>query len=304
MVRKKVNEGRASDTLSNIKEAFTNYVLPAIGDKRIDKITRQDCAEIQHAIEARPAFETARKVRGWLNQIFGMAIGWGKTENNPASNLADIATQAPESKPHPHLLESELPDFLRSFRKIKSEKLTKIAAHLALLTATRPKVIRYAEWSEINFTNKTWLVPASRMKMKNDFLIPLTRQMIKLLQEAKQLTWYSKYVFASDRAQKNPVISEGTINKAYARAGYKNRLVGHGTRHTFKTLVSEHRWEKDWSEAQLSHAKEGMEEVYNKAQYLLTRRIMMQWYNDYLDALEAGMTDEIRLEFDSKVNVI
>ncbi len=302
--KKKVVENRSSETLSNISEAFNNYVLPVIGEKRIDKITRKDCADIQYKIESRPAYETARKVRGWLKQIFGMAIALGKTENNPASNLEDIAIKKPKSISHPHLLEEELPEFLRAFRKVKGERLTLLAARLALLTATRPGVIRYAEWSELDFEKGTWVVPASRMKMKNDHLIPLTKQMIELLWEVKQLTWYSKYVFASDRAQKNPVISSGTINKVYARAGYKTKLVGHGTRHTFKTLISEHGWDSKWSEAQLAHSKEGMEEVYNKAVYLKNRLAMMQWYNDYLDALETGMTDIIKEQFNNRVNVV
>lgn len=143
------------------------------------------------------------------------------------------------------------------------------------------------------------------MKMKNYHVIPLTKQILELLEELKKYTWYSKYLFASDRASIAPVISAGTINKVYARAGYKNRLTGHGTRHTFKTLVSEHGWNGDWSEAQLAHIKKDeIEETYNQAKYLEPRRIMMQWYNDYLDALENGITEIQQKKFAALVNNI
>lgn len=98
------------------------------------------------------------------------------------------------------------------------------------------------------------------------------------------------------------MISENTINSVFNRIGYKNRLVGHGTRHTASTLLREHGWDKDHVEAQLAHKEEGVSGVYNKAAYLLQRRMMMQWYADYLDALREGMTDGQRAEFKLLVN--
>lgn len=97
-------------------------------------------------------------------------------------------------------------------------------------------------------------------------------------------------------------MSDATINKAFALIGYKNKMTGHGSRHTFKTLVTEHGGRRDWSELQLAHIKKGIEEVYNKAQYLKPRAIMMQWYNDYLDALEQGITEETKKAFALRVN--
>lgn len=84
------------------------------------------------------------------------------------------------------------------------------------------------------------------------------------------------------------MISENTIGNVFALVGYKGRLVGHGTRHTASTLLREHEWHKDFVEVQLAHKEEGVSGVYNKAQYLRQRREMMQWYNDYLEALDVG----------------
>jgi integrase len=87
---------------------------------------------------------------------------------------------------------------------------------------------------------------------------------------------------------KNPTISENTINKVFATIGYKGRLVGHGTRHTASTLLREHGWPKEHVEAQLAHKEEGISGVYNKAQYLEQRVVMMQWYADRLEQMAAG----------------
>lgn len=101
---KKIKDGRAEKTLKGMMGALTNDILPALGDKPLDGITRADCAKLQSSIEQRGAHNTSEKVSVWVNQIFGMAIGMGLTENNPASNLVDIAEKAPRGKsvPTPH----------------------------------------------------------------------------------------------------------------------------------------------------------------------------------------------------------
>ncbi|CAN2978055.1 MULTISPECIES: tyrosine-type recombinase/integrase [Pseudomonas] len=82
---KKIKDGRAEKTLSGIKGALTNDILPALGSKPLSRITRSDCANLQASIESRGAHNTAEKVRVWVNQIFGLAIAKGMNENNPAS---------------------------------------------------------------------------------------------------------------------------------------------------------------------------------------------------------------------------
>ena len=132
---KKIKDGRAEKTLSGIKGALTNDILPALGSKPLSRITRSDCANLQASIESRGAHNTAEKVRVWVNQIFGLAIAKGMTENNPASNLIDIAEKAPEESQYPHLLESELPEFLRALVESRSGTIVRTAAWLTLLTA-------------------------------------------------------------------------------------------------------------------------------------------------------------------------
>jgi hypothetical protein len=106
-LEKKIKDGRAEKTLKGIGGALKNDILPALGHKPLDHITRGDCANLQARIEKRGAHNTSEKVRVWVNQIFALAIAKGMTENNPASNLLAIAEKAPPENQYPHLLEEE-----------------------------------------------------------------------------------------------------------------------------------------------------------------------------------------------------
>lgn len=284
---KKIKDGRAEKTLTGMRGALANDILPALGSKPLDSITRADCAKLQASIELRGAHNTSEKVRVWVNQIFGLAIGLGMTENNPASNLVDIAEKAPEESQYPHLMEDELPDFLRALHGSQSGTIVKAASWLTVYTASRPGMVRWAEWSEFDLGKGLWNVPAAKMKMKRDHIVPLPTQVVELIEDLKRLTGRSRYLFPSS-GEKVPVISDATINKCFALIGYKGRMTGHGTRHTCNTLLSEHDWPEDWREMHLAHKKAGLKGVYDKAVYLPQRQQMVQWYADYLDALAFG----------------
>lgn len=300
-LEKKIKDGRAEKTLAGINGALTNDILPALGSKPLSRITRADCANLQASIESRGAHNTAEKVRVWVNQIFGLAIAKGMTENNPASNLIDIAEKAPEESQYPHLLEPELPEFLRAMGESRSGTIVRTAAWLTLLTASRPGMTRWAEWTEVDLDAGLWTVPGVKMKMRRDHIVPLPTQAIEIIKDLQRLTGRSRYLFPSS-GEKVPVISDASINKCFALIGYKGRMTGHGSRHTCETLLSEHGWPEHWRDMHLAHKKPGLKGVYDKAIYLPQRQAMVQWYADYLDALRDGMTDDQRAAFKSRVS--
>jgi len=287
-------QGRSAKTLTKMRHWLDNDALPALGDMAVADVSRADCVRVQKGIEARKAFNIAEKSRAFLRRIFDFAIAHGYCENNPASNLLDVAAPAPVSKPRPHLLEEDLPDFLRALRMTTSRRSTRLAAWMVVWTASRPGMVRWMEWSEIK--GKSWHIPAEKMKMRRDHVVPLCRQALQALEEMRPLSGRSRYVFTGEGA-KLPVLSDAAINRCFSNAGYKERMTGHGARHTAKTLLSEHGWPLQWTEIQLAHKPIGLEGVYNQASYLEQRRKMMQWYADYLEALEVGMTKVKRDKF-------
>nr|WP_286913785.1 MULTISPECIES: tyrosine-type recombinase/integrase [unclassified Pseudomonas] len=300
-LHKKELDGKSQATLDKIRTYLDKDILPALGDMQVREVSRQHCADLMASIETRQAFNVAKKVRGWLKEVFSQAIAKGMMENNPASELLEIAAPPPPTKQYPHLLEHELPEFMRALQRSPSRLIARTAAHLVLWTASRPGMARWSEWVDFNLDAAVWSVSADKMKMDRDILIPLPTQAVTALNELRELTGRSRYLFPGN-GQVTAVISENTINKVFALIGYKGKLVGHGARHTASTLLREHGWEQNHIEIQLAHKEPGVSGVYDKAMHLAQRRYMMQWYADYLDALRNGMTDQQREAFKRKVN--
>lgn len=296
---RRLSEGLSAKTVRSIRDALDKDVLPEIGDTPLTEVTRKQCMDLVANVETRNAWETAKKVRGWLSNIFSLAVAMELCELNPASELRHVAQKRPETIHHPHLLESELPAFLKALDRSGARYTTRVAVQMVLLTASRPGVVRAAEWHEIDLDNRIWSVPAEKMKKKRGHLFPISDQLAASLESLKELTGMDRYLFPG--AKTNPYLSHTAINAAISGVGYKGKLVGHGARHTASTLLNEHGWRDAFVDMQLSHKLKGVRGVYNKAQYLSQRATMMQWYADYLDALQAGITAEQKEQFASRV---
>ena len=66
--------------------------------------------------------------------------------------------------------------------------------------------------------------------------------------------------------------------------GYKGKVVGHGFRSMFSTILNEHGFNRDAIERQLAHVgRNGVRAAYNRAEYLPERRSMMQWWGDFIE---------------------
>jgi len=297
----KVNAGRSASALKSMRIYLNKDILPLLGDLPIHTITRADCLKVQERIEARGATNTAQRVRNYLKEIFSQAVAKGLCEINPTLEMKYVALPKPKVQHYPHLLESELPAFLQALSQSRSRFIATTAAKMTVLTASRPGMVRFATWDEIDFGKKLWVLPAQKMKMRRDHTVPLCSQLIQLLKQLHQFTGRQAYLFPGS-GSKNPTISENTVNKVFRLIGYKGKMVGHGSRHTASTLLREHLWPKDIVEAQLAHREKGVAGDYNHAAYVKHRAIMMQWYADYLDALKDGLTPEQSIEFEQQRN--
>ncbi|WP_445157670.1 tyrosine-type recombinase/integrase [Halomonas sp. E14] len=298
------------DTEYQARTALENDIIPVLGSIPISKVARADCAKVQRRIEARGALSRAKKCRIWLRDIFDYAHSLDRCDTNPATSL-HVSSKAPgPSKPFPFLREEELPDFLRKLRHTSSGPLVAAASWITLYLSTRPGMVRWMYWPEIDLKEALWHIPAEKMKSRRDYVTPLPRQVVELLKEVRPLAGEDGQVFPNRNYRKNrklangrtnKVLAVGSINKCLSTMGYGGRMTGHGSRHTAKTLLTEHGWPRDWSEMQLAHSLPGTEDTYNQARLLKWRRVMMQWYADYLDALEAGISEEKVEWFDAQV---
>jgi integrase len=128
------------------------------------------------------------------------------------------------------------------------------------------------------------------MKMKEDLIVPLSRQAIEVLKELQPSTGHRQYLFHCERSPGRPM-SENTINGALRRLGYSNdEMTGHGFRAMARTLLDEELgYRVEWIEHQLAHAvKDPNGRAYNRTAFLAGRRAMMQGWADYLEGLKEG----------------
>lgn len=148
--------------------------------------------------------------------------------------------------------------------------------------------LRKAEWSEFDLEHAEWRIPAHRMKMREQHIVPLSKQAVSILRELYPVTGSGKYLFPSAVHADRP-ISENTINASLRRLGFPgDEMTGHGFRAMASTCLNEQGWSPDVIELQLAHAEgDDVRGAYNRAQRLSDRRKMMQAWADYLDQLRA-----------------
>lgn len=256
-------------------------VFPKIGNRPIANISAAELLSMLRIVESRGAIETAHRVKQNCGQVFLYAIATSRAERNPAADLK-LALATPKREHYSYLKAEELPEFLDKVENYPGHQ-TKLALKLLLLTFVRTVELRGAEWSEIDFDKAEWRIPAARMKMRENHIVPLSKQSLAILKELKILNGKWRYVLPNER---KPIqhISENTILYAIYRMGYHSRATGHGFRATASTILNEHGFNSDHIERQLAHAeRKKARAAYNHAQYMNERRNMMQWWADYLE---------------------
>jgi len=156
-------------------------------------------------------------------------------------------------------------------------------------TFVRPGELRFMQWNEIDFESNTWNIPAERMKMSMPHMVPLSKQVINILNELKK-DGTGKYVFTLLRPfDRNKPANANAVLDAIKHLGFgKGEMSAHGFRSIASTILNESgKFNSDAIERQLSHVPGNkVRASYNYAQHIEERRGMMQWYADHLDDLE------------------
>jgi integrase len=262
------------------------HILPKLGQKPIADITAPDVLELLRVIEGNGTLDTARRVMQMCGQIFMYAIATGRAERNPVPDLRG-ALKTPIVKHQAFLKENELPLYLKKLEEYDGHPQTRLALRFLLLTFVRTTELRAAEWVEIDWEKAEWRIPAERMKVKEEHIVPLSVQALIVLRELQGQTGNRQYVFVNLHNSKK-YMSENTMLYALYRMGYHSRATGHGFRSTASTILNENGFMPDVIERQLAHSeRNAVRAAYNHAQYLPERRKMMQWWADYLDRVAA-----------------
>jgi integrase len=257
-------------------------LFPELGSKPINQITPSALLSVLRVIENRGAIDIAHRVLQSCGQVFRYAISTERAERDITTDLRG-ALKTRKKENNAYLQAKELPEFLQKLETYDGELQTKLALKLLLLTFVRAKELRGAKWSEIDFENKDWRIPAERMKMRDPHIVPLSDQAINILKQLHALNSHREHVLPN-RNQPLTFISENTMLYAIYRMGYHSRTTAHGFRSTASTILNENNFGSDIIERQLAHTeRNSVRASYNHAQYLDKRREMMQWWADYLD---------------------
>lgn len=280
------SEKHAKKTLT----ALEKDVFAWLGKLPITKIEAPDILAVLRRIEQRGANDLAHNTKSIIGQVFRFAIATGRAVRNPVPDLQGALTPV-KVKHHAAITDpGQIGALLRACESYTGHFATRCALHLSFLVMLRPGEVRKAEWSDIDLDRAEWRIPAAKMKMKDEHIIPLSRQAIAIFNEIKPLTGAGHYVFPSVRSHARPM-SENTINGALRRLGYTgDEMTAHGFRGMASTRLNEaHLFHPDAIERQLAHGEQNsVRAAYNRAQYLPERIKMMQWWADYLDSLKAG----------------
>lgn len=281
----------ADTTKDKIIRRLEVDAFPVIGNRPIASLAAADLIRVIERIEQRDAVDVARRVHNYIGRIFRYAVGRGLVSRDPSRDieLQDILPKA-DVRHHASVTDpKEVGGLLRAIDGFTGSFTTRYAMRFAALVFVRPGELRHAEWTEFDFEKAEWRIPAGKMKMKEQHIVPLSTQAIAVLREIQALTGRGRYVFPSERGGGRPM-SENTINGALRRLGYaKHEMTGHGFRSMASTLLHELGLPHAVIERQLAHGERNkVSAAYNFAEHLPERRKMMQQWADYLDKLKAG----------------
>lgn len=291
----KMEKARSPGTQAKVAAWLDHDVIPFIGAMPASSVRPRDILRVIQRVEARGAVDTAHRIRQVCSQIMRFGVATEAVERDVTPDLKGALAVIPR-KNHAAITEPPaLGALLRAIDGYKGHIVAVSALKLAPLLFVRPGELRAAEWCEIDLDAREWRIPAAKMKMRAEHMVPLATQAVAILRELFDATGHGKFVFPSFRTD-HECMSENTVNAALRGMGYpKEVMTGHGFRATARTIMDEVLDERaDLIEHQLAHRViDPNGRAYNRTSHLPARRAMMQRWADYLDLLRSGREADV-----------
>ncbi|HEJ2450987.1 TPA: tyrosine-type recombinase/integrase [Vibrio cholerae] len=275
------------DYALDIWRSLELHIFPHISDKPVKAITAPEIIELLKPIEAKGSLETVKRLTQRLNEVMNFATNCGLIQANPLTGIK-AAFKKPKKENMAALTPAELPELMGAIANASIKRTTRCLLEWQLHTMTRPAEASGARWDEINWEEKVWTIPAERMKKRREHRIPLTEQMLALLEVMKPISGHRDFIFPSDRDPKKPCNSQ-TANMALKRMGFAGRLVSHGLRSLASTTLNEQGFDPDLVESALAHVDDNqVRSAYNRTDYLERRKPMMSWWSGHIEEAAKG----------------
>jgi integrase len=268
------------------------YLYPALGDRLLKDITALDVQSVVYPKRDGGHPSAAICLRNTIKRMYDYAMELQLATTNPAAMVATryIGKATRRSR---HLIPKEIREYLQVIYRSNIRRQFKLALHILLLTLARKSMILLATWDEIDFSTGEWTIPKEHMKGKkgeeHEHTVYMSRQVAAMFRELKALAGGSKFVLPG-RGKQNQPFAKNALNKALEGLTFEMEpFTIHDQRRTASTLLNENGLKNGWSkeavEKALSHEKDGIEGVYNRAEYAEQRTKMLQWWADYVDSI-------------------
>lgn len=282
-------EDRSTATMKKLRWLL-DFINASVGKRPIASISAQELLVMLRKMEGKGKYETAKRLRSTCSQIFRYAIATARAERDVAADLRG-ALIAPKPVHRAAITDAkEAGGLLRALDAFEGHANTRAALRLLPHVFVRPGELRHAEWTDFDFDKALWIIPPHKTKMRKAHSIPLSRQVLAILQTIEHDADYSRFLFPSLRSVDRPM-SENTINAALRRMGFaQDEMTGHGFRAMAATLLNEMGlWHPDAIERQLAHCdNDAVRRAYTRGEYWDERVRMMQHWSDHLDFLRDG----------------
>lgn len=293
------NKTWSEDHANRVLKSLEDNLFPAIGTRKITELGTRDLLAPIKVVELSGRLEVASRLQQRTTAIMRYAVQSGLVDYNPAQEMAGAVASA-NRKHRPALELKRIPELLHKIDGYTGRPLTRWATELTLLIFIRSSELRFARWSEIDFETSMWTIPSERApivgvkhshrgsKMHTPHLVPLSTQAVLILKQIKHFCGEHDLIFIGDHDRRKPM-SENTVNSALRVMGYDTKVdvCGHGFRTmACSSLIESGLWSRDAVERQMSHMeRNSVRAAYiHKAEHLDERRLMLQWWADFLDA--------------------
>jgi integrase len=263
---------------------LTNEIYPALGAKSLQEISVADVRDLVYRKRNNGFPAAAAKIRNLIKRIYDYAMECELTDRNPARVLKGKFIYRARSRTRA-LSAEELRVYLTIIYKSNIRRQFKLAFHIIVLTLIRKSELLLSEWREIDFDSAQWEIPPEHTKTKEALLIPLSKQVVEMFRELKGLAGNSHFVLPGRGSSIKP-FAKNALNKALEGLTFPMPpFTIHDLRRTASTRLHELGFKPDVIEKALNHKIGGIRGVYNKAEYLEERKLMLRQWADYVESL-------------------
>lgn len=270
---------------------FKRDILPALGSLKLKEIKRRQLIVILDRIKNRGAPVMANRVLASIKKFFKFCVERGMIENSPAVMISKSSAGGVEKSKDRYLSESEIKIFMDKIDGAAFSRQIQCGLKILLLTGQRISELFLSEWSEVDIESAVWTIPAEKTKTKETNRVPLSELALDLFQELKLLSGESRFVMQTNQGKLEKPIVYRSVDRAVSREREHFGL-DHWTPHDLRRTVNTHLNElgvlPHIVERILNHKLQGVQAVYNRAEYWDEKVDAMKLWAERIKQICAG----------------